>query len=381
LSPYGLALTAIINAADDAGIDVKEIDGLVSHSGEPFTTSAIVDGLGLSRFSYGSQPLDLTAGGAPFAVQLAADAVEQGRADVVVVYKALRMGAADRFGRPGGHVVDNRDERIGSGKTVRHEHVYVRSLAGAFSAPYGASVAAQHWALHAQRHMYQYGTTSRQFGMVAKTFRDHAARNPRALYRTTFTIDEHQSSRMISTPLRLLDCCMESDSAIAFLVTTADRARSCKTRPVRILSSAYGTDVGMTQIHGWSEYPTSNLRSIRERLWGQAGVGPKDVDTAQIYDHFSSGVIMALEDLGFCPIGEGGPFVATGAIAWPDGELPTNTSGGMLSEVYCVDMNLLAEGIRQIRGESTSQVPGAEVALVTGGGAACPNGAILLAPD
>jgi acetyl-CoA acetyltransferase len=182
LSPYGLALTAIINAADDAGIDVKEIDGLVSHSGEPFTTSAIVDGLGLSRFSYGSQPLDLTAGGAPFAVQLAADAVEQGRADVVVVYKALRMGAADRFGRPGGHVVDNRDERIGSGKTVRHEHVYVRSLAGAFSAPYGASVAAQHWALHAQRHMYQYGTTSRQFGMVAKTFRDHAARNPRALY-------------------------------------------------------------------------------------------------------------------------------------------------------------------------------------------------------
>ena len=90
---------------------------------------------------------------------------------------------------------------------------------------------------------------------------------------------------------------------------------------------------------------------------------------------------MALEDLGFCPIGEGGPFVATGAIAWPDGELPTNTSGGMLSEVYCVDMNLLAEGIRQIRGESTSQVPGAEVALVTGGGAACPNGAILLAPD
>jgi acetyl-CoA acetyltransferase len=214
--------------------------------------------------------------------------------------------------------------------------------------------------------MALYGTTSEQFGAVAVTTSHHASYNPKALRPLPITIEDHQASRMVSTPLRLLDCCMESDHAAAIILAPREAARDHPHRGVGILASASRTALGISTIHGYDSYPSANMRTMAPDLWERAGLRPSDVDVAQIYDCFTSNVLMAYEDLGFCERGEGGPFVESGAGSWPHGSIPTNTSGGMLADVYTVGMNLVTEGVRQIRGDSSCQVVGAETCLLAG---------------
>ena len=204
-------------------------------------------------------------------------------------------------------------------------------------------------------------------------------RNPHAMMRDPMTIEDHQHSRMISEPLRKFDCCLETDGALAVVVTTPERARDLKQRPVAILGAAQGMGpdhVVMANYHKERFLETPSLFAARE-VYAQAGVEPRDIDCAQWYDAFTPLVILSLEEYGFCKPGEGGPFSENGRLEWPDGALPSNTSGGGLSEAYVHGFNLILEGVRQMRGTSTCQVEDAELCLVTSGGGVPTSAAIL----
>jgi acetyl-CoA acetyltransferase len=253
-----------------------------------------------------------------------------------------------------------------------------------FTMPYGLLMAAAAYALPTRRHMHLYGTTQQQLGTLAVTFREHASRNPRAVMGgRPMTMDDYLASPMIADPHRLFDCCLESDGACAVVVTSAERARDLANPPVEIVASEQGAPKGYA-FGPFSNanipddlYATGGCEEMAGRLWGKAGLGPSDVDVAQIYDHFTGCVLMQIEDFGFCKRGEGGPFIESGALAWKGGSLPTNTHGGSLSEAYIHGLNHVVEGVRSLRGESTSPVDNAEVCLVTSG-ACVASSAILL---
>jgi acetyl-CoA acetyltransferase len=221
-----------------------------------------------------------------------------------------------------------------------------------------------------RRRMYETGVTSLHFAATAVTIRQHANRNPRAtFYETPLTIEDHQNSRFVVEPLHLFDCCLETDGGGALVLTSAERARTLKKPPAYIRAA---TSTGYFRDR---DYIDVAAKATGPRIFGQAGMTTKDVDVVQIYDHFCPFVIFALEDYGFVKRGEGGPFVAAGGISWDGGSLPVNTSGGHLSEAYLQGMNQLIEGVRQVRGESTSQVKDAAVSFVdTGVG----TGAVIL---
>jgi acetyl-CoA acetyltransferase len=253
-------------------------------------------------------------------------------------------------------------------------NVYQRAWGG--DAVYGLFGVAANYAMIARRYMHEYGVNSRQFGEVAVTFRRHASFNPLAQMRTPITIDDHQSSRWVVEPLHLLDCCLVSDGGRALIVTSAERARNLKQPPVYIM--------GMGQGHPFSDplrreklTITGAVRSGKT-AFSMAGITPKDIDVLALYDAFSFIVLLQLEDLGFCKKGEGGAFVEGGRIGL-EGELPINTSGGLLSEVYLQGWVGTHEMVRQLRGDcGVRQVPGAETGVVTSSGGVLSEHATLI---
>jgi acetyl-CoA acetyltransferase len=235
-----------------------------------------------------------------------------------------------------------------------------------------------------RRFMHLYPITEEHMAEVALNARANANRNPRALmYGRTLTKDQYFAGRWIAEPFRLYDCCLETDGACAVIVTSRERARNLPGPAVDVLAAVHGGGpgwgTGPLGSHNMpdSEYASTNARALARELFERAGVGRDEIDVAQIYDHFSGLVLMALEDFGFCKPGESGDFVASGAIR-SNGQLPLNTSGGQLSEAYVHGMNLLIEGVRQLRGTSTSQVDDAVTCLVTGGLAVSPTSATIL---
>jgi acetyl-CoA acetyltransferase len=241
-------------------------------------------------------------------------------------------------------------------------------------------------ALTFRRHMHERGTKAGHLGHVAVAFREHAQRNPRAVQRgKALTLEQHAASRLIADPFRLYDCCLETDGACALIVASRERARDAKKRAVRVLAAAQASGPGWGQGPMGSnnmpleDYASVNSKLLGRALFGMAGIAPADLDVAQIYDAFTGIVLMALEDFGICKPGEAGDFAASGALRWPNGALPSNTSGGLLSEAYLHGLNLVLEGVRQMRGESTCQVEGAETCLVTSGGANAHKSALILA--
>jgi acetyl-CoA acetyltransferase len=193
------------------------------------------------------------------------------------------------------------------------------------------------------------------------------------------SLEDHRTSRMISDPLRKFDCCLETDGALAVVVTSAARARDLRQHPVAILAAVQASGpehVVMANYHKEPFLETPSVYAARE-LWARAGVGAGDMHCAQFYDAFTPLVTISLEEYGFCKPGEGGPYSEQGRLEWPDGELPINTSGGGLSEAYVHGFNLILEGVRQLRGSSTSQVEDAELCLVTSGGGVPTSAAVL----
>jgi len=362
-SQFHLACQAIMAAAADAGLPHKKIDGITSFSGDISEPALLQVSLGLPRLRYASMVWGGGGGGSCGSVDQAVAAVESGLAEYVVAFRSLAQGQGHRFGL-------HRDGRV---------H-------GSFTAPFGLLAPGAMTAPTVRRHMHEYGTLQEHLAEVAMTCRANALRNPNAvMHDRPLTLEAYFSSRMIADPFRLNDCCLETDGACAVLVTTLERARDLKSTPVRILSSIHGSGpgwgTGALGSHNMpmDVYASVNSRTLAPELFGRADVSQSDIDVAQIYDNFTGLVIMALEDYGFCGIGEGGPFVASGAIRWPDGDLPINTAGGNLSEAYVHGLNHVVEGVRQLRGSSTSQVKGAETVFVCGGLGVAPTSALILA--
>lgn len=380
VTEHALALQAILRAVSDAGLSIDDVDGLASFAEDRNEAIYLAAELGLPRLRFANMVWMPGGGGGCAAIGNAAMAVETGQADVVVVYRSLCQGQFFRFGTGG---VDASAPAGPAPPTVQQAGSMLLASMG-FAMPYGLVMAAAAYALPIRRHMYLYGTTSEQLGTLAVTFREHASRNPRALMGgKPMTLGDHQASPRIADPYRLFDCCLESDGACAVVVTTRERARDLAQRPIALIASEQGAPKGygfgpFTNANVSDElYATGGTEELAKRLYAKAGLGPDDVDVAQIYDHFTGCVLMQLEDFGFCARGEGGPFVESGALSWHGGHLPTNTHGGSLSEAYLHGLNHVVEGVRALRGESTSPVDGAEVCLVTSG-ACVPSSAVLL---
>jgi acetyl-CoA acetyltransferase len=383
-SEHQLACEAIRAAVDDAGFTMDQVDGLGSFAGDRNEAVILAADLGLPALRYADMSWLPGGGGGCAAVATAAVAVEAGVASVIVVYRALCQGQFQRFGRaPTAAVPRSRGEHKDGASPLRRATGLLEAQMG-FTLPFGMVNAPIAYALVMRRHMHRYGTTSAQMGAVAVACRAHAQRNPRAVMRERpMTLADHQRSRMIADPFRLYDCCLESDGACAVVVTTAERAVDARAGSVRVLAHSqgaaprYGYGPFVNASMDDAVYASGGAAQVARRLWESAPVGPDDVDVAQIYDHFTGLVLLALEDFGCCAAGEGGALAASGALAWPHGRLPINTHGGSLSEAYMHGLNHVVEGVRQLRGESTCQVPACEICLVTSA-AGVPTSALLL---
>ncbi len=369
-SEFSLACEAILKALDDAGLTADDVDGLASFAGDRNEAILVAQALGMPELRFADMVWLPGGGGAPASVGHAALAIESKRAEVVVAYRSLCQGQFIRFGAGPEQVWPK----------VERGFLVARDLVEAefgWMVPYGVYNATTGMAMIVRRHMHLYGTTTAQMGLVAVQTRAHANRNPRAvMHGRPMTLEDHATSPMVADPLRRFDCCLESDGAAAVVVTTDERARDAKAKPVELLGyeEAVGPRYGYAGFanHNMPEedYATGGGTRVARRLWESTGVNPSDVDVAQIYDHYTGMVLIAFEDFGFCERGEGGPFAE-------EGSLPFNTAGGSLSEAYVHGLNHVVEGVRQLRGESTSQVDGAEICLVTGA-AGVPGSALLL---
>jgi acetyl-CoA acetyltransferase len=364
-SEMSLACEAIRRAMNDAGMRPEDIDGIVKYSMDNNDPVFLAKNLRIPRLNFFAETLYGGGGGPVGSVVLAAMAVATGQAQAVVAFRAM-------------------NERSGRGTPRFGQASRAPGAAGVagYLAPYGLFSPAQMVALAARRHMHLYGTQSRHFGEIAVACRAHANHNPNAvMYENPMTIDDHQNSRLISDPVRLLDCCLETDGGAAVIVATPERARDCKTRPIYIAAGGMGGGSWNTRrVVKNVESPETESTVIARHIFQDAGITHDDIDVLFLYDHFTPLVLMALEEYGFCNRGEGKDFVAGARLIWPDGKLPLNTSGGNLSEGYIHGMQNNIEAVRQLRGEARCQVPNAEFAFV-GSGNAVPTSAMVLRRD
>lgn len=353
VSVTSLAAQAALEAITDAGLKPSDIDGLIRSDYDETSQVALADAIGADDIAYWGQ--NGPGGSGPCAmVGQAVAAIMSGQATTVLVYRALN-------GRSG--------RRLGKGVSVEGGVGGASSYLELF-APYGMTSPGQFFGMIARRHMSEHGLTHEALAEIAMVCRRRANANPAAqMYDRELTVDDYYASRMISDPLRLFDFCLESDGGAALVVTTTERARDLRQPPVLInsVAQATGLRVGPGQMYpvllGESlEHLTS--KRVAERLYGRSGLTPADVDVAQLYDCFTVTVYLQLADFGFCSRDDVSGFVESGALDL-GGAIPINTAGGQLSESYIHGMNHIVEGVRQIRGTSTSQVPGAEVSLVT----------------
>jgi acetyl-CoA acetyltransferase len=363
-SEQRLAVEAILAALDDAGLAPEAVDGLVTLAVDATYEQALQRYLGIPELRFFARALGGGGGGAA-TVELAAMAVESGTADTVVCFRALNERSQLRFGMPPSSLAGP---------------VTTQTLDQAWGAPFGLVTPAAGMAFNAQHYLNAYHRSTDDFGRVAVAQRQYAVTNPAAFfYGKPITLDDYRASRMITEPLRLLDCCQESDGAVALVVTRADRARHLRHAPVLIRSSAMGLGrdhLGMAHMFRDPVAFPVETRIIGDQLWRRAGMSPADIDVAIVYDHFAPAVLMQLEALGFCGPGEAGDFIADGGIG-PGGALPINTHGGQLSEAYMHGFNGIAEAVRQLRGTAVNQVPDAAHALVTSASHVPSSGLIL----
>lgn len=355
VSSLQLSVEAFKRAIDDAGLKKTDIDGLLTMPGTSSPEASlnylrVGEALGIDPAYTGS--MTMGGGTAGALVQMAVMAIEAGHATTVAcVFGDAAKTGGSRFNRASGW--------------------------GDSWGIWGMYGAAANSAIAASRHMALYGTTSRQLGEVAVACRKHASMNPDAVMRDPITIEDHQNSRWIVEPFHLLDCCLISDGGVCIIVTSKERAKDMAKPPVSIMGMGQAYTTRNLEREDWWYVP--HQKEALGRAFKMAGVGPKDIDVAQLYDNFTMSVLLWLEHAGFCGVGEAGSFVEGGRIQL-GGELPVNTAGGNLSESYMEGWLHIVEGVRQMRGECDArQVKDAEVCLVTGRGMTlnCSNAMIL----
>ena len=352
MSQLGILLQASLRALEDAGLRPQQIDGVM-----PFpnlgSAEELAANLGIASLRFASTVH--MGGAAPVAsLQLAAAAVVTGVADYVL----LTAGWNGYSGRRARETIAMDVSSLPGGAIARDYYM-----------PYGLTAPPQWYALIARRHMHEFGTTPEQLGAIAIAMRKHAQLNPGAVMKDKpLTLDAYLASPMITAPYRLFDCCLETDGAAAVVVTTVERARDLRQRPVHLMGVAAAQPYPADEITNRADLFETGLTIAAPRAFAMAGITPADVDFAEIYDCFTFEVLQQLEETGFCGRGEGGAFVEGGTIEL-GGALPVNTHGGLLSEAHVLGINHIVEAVRQLRGDAGQrQVKDAEIGVVTGWG-------------
>jgi len=364
-SELRLAVEAVLSALADAGLDPRDVDGMCTFAMDNNPEIEVQRAIGGGELRFFSR-VHFGGGAACATVMQAALAVAAGVADVVVCYRAMNERSVQRFG-------------IGV-QQLRLAQPTTESAHFGWYAPFGLLTPAGWVAMQAQRYLHDYGATTEDFGRVSVACRRHAATNPAAwFYGRPITLEDHQASRWIVRPLRLLDCCQESDGAVAVVVTSLERARDLRQPSAVIRAAAQGASDDqqmMTSYYrsGIGDLPEMAL--VARQLYEQSGLGAKDFETAVIYDHFTPFVLAQLEAFGFCGRGEAKDFMRGGNIEL-GGALPINTHGGQLGEAYIHGMNGVAEAVRQVRGTAVNQIDPVNHVLVTAG-TGVPTSALIL---
>ncbi|MBM3684702.1 MAG: acetyl-CoA acetyltransferase [Actinobacteria bacterium] len=346
---FVLLLKAILAACADAGIAPSQIDGFCSYSNDRNDPPRLAAALGLRELRFSNMQWTSGGGGAAGAVGNAAAAIVAGNAECVVAFRSLAQGQFGRFGQGGGS------------RPISGEYAY--------QIPYGKISPAQSYAMRTTRVLWEHGISRDTMKAIALAAYHHAQNNPRAvMYGRPLTPEAYDESRWIVEPYRLFDCCQENDGAAAVVLMSAERARELRVDPVYVLGAQQG---GPRRSGAWADnntdYATSSFKHVAERLFAQAQLGPADVDVVQSYENFTGGVLMSLIEHGFCTYENANEVLTFDNLVAPKGRLPLNTSGGNLAECYMHGLGLVIEAVRQIRGESSNQVPGAKVALASAG--------------
>jgi acetyl-CoA acetyltransferase len=358
-----LALRALLAACEDAGIAPREIDGFASYSNDRNDPSRLAAALGLPELRFSNMQWGGGGGGGSAAVGNAAAAIAAGYADCVVVFRALAQGQFQRFGAapPAATAVGE----------------------AALTFPYGLISPAQRFAMRFMRFMHDHAITADSQRAIALASYHHAQQNPRAvMYGRPLTPEAYDASRWIVEPFRLYDCCMENDGAAAIILVSAARARDLRQPPVYLLGVAQGSEYrNAARGHNAPTYASSSFTTVAPRLYAMAGMGPKDIHVVQSYENFTGGVLMSLVEHGFFAPEETNEFLTFENLIAPKGRLPLNTSGGNLAECYMHGLELQIEAVRQLRGQSTNQVPDACVAMVISGPMVTPVSSLILGTE
>lgn len=329
---------AIRNAIIDAGLTAADVNGMLSyHGGDSTTSPEVASDLGIRLDFY----MDCSGGGSSTEalVGLAIGAIEVGMCEIVAIFRSMNGYSEVRIG--------------GTGRRAAAPVVGIQLA----ERPYGMVSAGQRFAPVFMRHMMEYGTTSAQVAAVKVAHSKHASNNPKAFYKQRYTVEDVLNSRWICKPLHLLDCCVETDNATAIIVTSAERARDLRQRPISIM----GVAGRVTKKRGdmfYNDAPITDVagKYAAERVFGMAGIGPEDVHITGSYDAFTFTAMLQLEDYGFCKKGEGGDYVSSGIIEL-GGKRPNNLNGGHLCEGYTHGMNMVIENVRQLRGLADDYCP------------------------
>lgn len=348
-TPLHLALDAARAALNDAGLDARDIDGFMSYNeNDSCTSHQLATYLGV-RPKYVKDIL----GGGSSTEMLIADAVgliETGQLNTVLIFRSMNGSSGQRVGR--GYDPDMLQEALPGGSYI---------------IPYGSASPSQWFGMFATRHMHKTGITKEHLGHVCTSFYEHAQRNPKAfLHGKPLSMEQYLATPDISYPFNIHDSCLELDEANAIIVTSAERAKDCKSKPVYIMGMS--ARQCHPHAHYWSDLDQVASDYVAPELYKSAGVKPEDIQVASIYDCFSWVVLRQLEAYGLAPKGEIGKFVAEGNLRI-GGKLPTNTAGGMLSEGYTHGMNNVLEIVRQLRHQykgTDRQVKECEIGICTG---------------
>lgn len=363
-SELRLACEAVLAAIADAGLSPGEVDGLVTFTAESSSEIHVARNTGIGELRHFSR-IGYGGGAACGTVAQAAMAIAAGVAEVVVCYRAFNERSGQRYGL---------------GQADRPVDTSADRAAYSWMTPFGLSTPAQWVAMFARRYLHEYGATGEDFGRVAVLDRKHAANNPAAwFHQRPITLEEHQASRWIAEPLRLLDCCQETDGGQALVLVSAERARNLPHAPVSVRAAAQGSGADQHMMTSYYRSTISGLPEmglVGEQLYARSGLRPEDISAAILYDHFTPLVLPQLEELGFCGRGEAKDFVADGNLEL-SGRLPCNTHGGQLGEAYLHGMNGIAEGVRLVRGTSTNQPQDVSTVLVTAGTGVPTSGLVL----
>ncbi len=361
---FKMGLEAVIGAAQNAGIDVRDIDGFSSYSDDRNTSVRFANALGSKNIASSMMQWGGGGGGGSGAMANACAALVGGLAEYVVVHRALAQG---QFGRFGG--------AMGAGRMPHPMNMIM---------PYGIMSAAQLLAAHrTTRYMHEHGVKQEAMRAIAMASYHHAQQNPGAvMYGRPLTAEAYDQSRWIVEPQHLFDCCQENDGAAAIILTTAERAQSLKQKPVWVTSAAVGNDYrNGASVFNDGVYASANFNNTAKALFGRAGITPKDINALQSYENFTGLVLMSVVENGFCKPSEANAFFTPENLYAPSGKLPLNTSGGNLAHCYMHGLELNVEAIKQVRGESFNQVPKVNYSMVTSGPGVQPTTAVILSPN